>query len=725
MSISQNRACQRLSSLGIRQDVVHSYIDLIAKWQRNEGVEHTISRLKQLKTAFIRRLAGQEPDYTWVAHRNGLPKGPLKRIFELNKPQKALSALMAYSAHVSQDITPNQRDKFFNSVEKAAPIDTSHMTRGLECQLSSIAYPNMYEFPIKGRVPNINGIGSRRDPDHSCIRDVRRLPDIESFVLANRSALAKSEFTSVGEIVTLKFSDMINPLPVGRIGFIQEPGYKLRAVANPHRGLQYLLDPLKQSLLRKLKTVKCDCTFNQEEGWLWAQSQIQRGNPVASVDLSDATNLFPLSFQVEVLKNSYRGNQFMTDLVNLFEDCSKGEWVVRGERRVRWSKGQPLGLAPSFPSFALSHHAVMYLVFKDLAIQRGNTKLIQSSLRNFDSFLASDWPYRILGDDIVMTQSLERRYRAKMESLGCEISEQKCLSSNRAAEFGSRVVTKDYVLIQNKWKMSSDRNFIDLLKALGPKWIQNLPTRQRKVALAISSIPEDMGGLGWNPKGIPLDIRRQAAEFILKQSEEQIVHRLDVQASLNRYKDNPEINQGLIVSNKEWSVRLDSDLTIHSDRPSRSIMETITDLFRFRKMTVKKDDVPEGYTLMDVSSDPRGSTQLKSYENRLSGSVLDILLPDDQEQFLNKLIFIEENVNKISEVVSNSQQLNTLSNPYSDKLAVKALEETKPKEVTRVPTNFGLSKEAILEKIDQSLHSKALSEEREHKRKTRSSDLSL
>lgn len=144
MSISRNKACQRLSSLGIRQDVVHSYIDLIAKWQKNEGVEHTISRLKQLKTAFIRRLAGQEPDYTWVAHKNGLPKGPLKRIFELNKPQKALSALMAYSAHVSQDITPNQRDKFFNSVEKAIPIDTSHMTSGLECQLSSVAYPNMY-----------------------------------------------------------------------------------------------------------------------------------------------------------------------------------------------------------------------------------------------------------------------------------------------------------------------------------------------------------------------------------------------------------------------------------------------------------------------------------------------------------------------------------------------------------------------------------------------------
>jgi hypothetical protein len=585
---------------------------------------------------------------------------------------------MVYSSYISEDITEKQKRKFFSSVYGPKEIFTEHLTMFQKLSLKSIEAPNLYEFPITGKVPNLKGHGSRKNPGYEAITDVRRLDFVEPHILSNRDRYLKSGFHHAGEVTHLHVEDFLNPLPMGRIGFIQEPGYKLRAVANPHRGLQYLLHPLKVSLLLKLKSAINDCTFDQEKGVRWAQDFIRSHRPqgvsLSSVDLSDATNLFPLSLQLELLRNSYSDQPWMLSLVDLFEQASKKKWVsAYGEDNltIRWTKGQPLGLGPSFPSFALGHHLVMYHV-----IQRcGDLSPAESF--SFDRFLAREHKYKILGDDIIMSSKYESTYKSLMTELGCSVSEDKTITSDILGEFASRVITQDAIYVQNKWKNPSDYSFLALAKNLGPEAFNMLKPRQRKVVKAVAMLPEECGGLGWNPKGIPLSIRKAAAPFILSKMEETVVHRKDIQATSLMMKHARDIDQGLIIRNEDWTLRVENDLTLKVDSPSRTIKDFLRISFRFISERVFKNEVPDGYSLMDVTTDPRGTPTLDSYENRLG-------VPDElrflglsDEEVLEELVFLESNSDKVAEVIEDSGVLDysLLDNPVKDTV-VRTVERT-------------------------------------------------
>jgi len=266
----------------------------------------------------------------------------------------------------------------------------------------------------------------------------------------------------------------------GKIGHIQEPGFKLRAVANPFRVYQLALSRIGAQLYELLTTLSWDVTHDQESGIAWAQRKLNEGNTMFAVDLSDATNVFPLSLQLMLLRSI---DGLLEEDINLFEELSTANWLTPSRGLVRWTKGQPLGLYPSFAAFALTHG----LLVRSLEIELG--------LYEGDNF-------RILGDDIVISDpNLNRRYREVLSILEVGVSEGKTLTSDRITEFGGRVICPDRAISVGKWREISDRSFIDLVKNTGPGYIQYLRPRQRKVVEMILTLPEPWG-LNMNPAGV-------------------------------------------------------------------------------------------------------------------------------------------------------------------------------------------------------------------------------
>jgi hypothetical protein len=266
---------------------------------------------------------------------------------------------------------------------------------------------------------------------------------------------------------------------VGRISFLQEPGYKLRAVANPYRIHQLALEPLKEQLLGYLRQIPADCTHDQQKGVDWALSKLRAGATLHSVDLSDATNNFPLEYIERTLAQLPAVDPRM---ISLFKDLSRAPWLVWDHelgdyRQMTWTVGQPLGLGTSFPSFALAHHRLL------------------------ESVGARPDQYRILGDDIVIADDrLARRYVQALEELGVPVSPDKTISSSKVAEFAGKVITPEGVMPTVKWRELSDRNFLEYARFFGPQFIGALRPRQRRVAEVLAPIPEWEGGLGPQPR---------------------------------------------------------------------------------------------------------------------------------------------------------------------------------------------------------------------------------
>jgi hypothetical protein len=286
---------------------------------------------------------------------------------------------------------------------------------------------------------------------------------------------------------------------VGTLGFIQEPGYKLRYVANPHRVYQQALKPLGDHLFRTLEAMPLDSTYDQEAGVEYCRKQLSEGYRAWSFDLSSATDNFPLSLQLSFLERIGVGDLWR----DFFAEVSHGDWdipygsiprlrekdvpFVRGAtasgytpQRMRWTIGQPLGLYPSFASFSLTHHALIRGLFHQCNLEPR---------------------YRVLGDDVVIfNDTVGPMYRDLMNDLGVPISAHKTIVSDKLCEFAGRVIFPDRVLRGYKWRGTNDNSFVDVFANLGWRSLSLFRPRQRKVLRVLGIVPEPWG-LGFNPKG--------------------------------------------------------------------------------------------------------------------------------------------------------------------------------------------------------------------------------
>jgi hypothetical protein len=206
-----------------------------------------------------------------------------------------------------------------------------------------------------------------------------------------------------------------------RLAFLSEKGGKTRVVA--------LVDILSQSLLNTvhqrcnviLRRIRQDGTFDQDRSRRFIKKMSEvKTNPLASIDLTAATDRMPALYQVLVL----------VSLRILSPLQAFGWWWVSTRRtfvykngdvleRTRYVVGQPMGSLSSWPVMAISHHFLVRLSF---AVS-GHKRLEKAS-------------YSVLGDDLTLLgHDVAGEYLKIIKYLGMEFSEEKTYITLGAAEF--------------------------------------------------------------------------------------------------------------------------------------------------------------------------------------------------------------------------------------------------------------------------------------------------
>jgi hypothetical protein len=148
-----------------------------------------------------------------------------------------------------------------------------------------------------------------------------------------------------------------------------------------------------------------DGTYNQEAAAMLAKSFTKEGLPTFSVDLTSATDRFPVWLQREVLGYLSRSAEFADLWKSIMVDRA---FTGPDGTEVRYAVGQPMGILSSFAMFALTHHFVVQWA----AIRAGHKSVFNQ--------------YVIIGDDLVIaSKDVYNEYIKLIGELGVEFSPMK------------------------------------------------------------------------------------------------------------------------------------------------------------------------------------------------------------------------------------------------------------------------------------------------------------
>jgi len=138
-------------------------------------------------------------------------------------------------------------------------------------------------------------------------------------------------------------------IPVlGKLSFVKDPEAKLRIIAITDYYTQLLMKPIHDDILSLLKKFPCDRTFTQNPFHNWEND----GEAFYSLDLSSATDRFPITLQERLLGHIYdkdiarnwryllSNRKFGVDIrdltINHSQECID-------ENTISYNCGQPMG----------------------------------------------------------------------------------------------------------------------------------------------------------------------------------------------------------------------------------------------------------------------------------------------------------------------------------------------------------------------------------------------
>jgi hypothetical protein len=525
----QKGSVQRAKALSIPKKIFIPILTKVRLWVKSSGEEWTADRLKAIKVDVIRRKAGMPPVSQWIAHSRSCFKGEFGLLEKwMSKSDKNFSRgiqlLQIYTLFYAKEVTPKQREKFLSGVLSDPPQPTmvslakETIDRGYELlpqmlHVRKLSKPqplvDMLPSPSK-RAPLLDKSVKEEDGIVDSLKFLFETQEGFQHYIKYKSSHYLPVMGELWDVLRDPYNRAENkgafdPLKkhnsflVGRIGLIQEAGYKLRSVANPGRVFQRVLEPLGKAIYGYLKDLPFDCTFDQSKAFPVLQEALTRSKTIHSIDLSGATDYFPLALQEHLLRKIFPDIE-----VNLFCDLCKASWYMPHYGEISWRRGQPLGLYPSFGAFALTHGCLLL------------------------GLLNKEWDnqFFILGDDVViLDDQLAQDYYQILMDLGCPVSHQKSLHSNSLCEFGGKIISASTVISQYKWRGISDDSFLDIAKIIGPKSLALFMPRQVKIIKRLSQIPDFLGGLGWNSKGLPLEVR--CSDKLIWQDELPVDHLMD------------------------------------------------------------------------------------------------------------------------------------------------------------------------------------------------------
>jgi hypothetical protein len=208
-----------------------------------------------------------------------------------------------------------------------------------------------------------------------------------------------------------------------RLSFLSDKGGKTRVIA--------IVDILSQSLLKTvhhrcnliLRRLEQDGTFDQDQARKSIQEMSRVSDPLASIDLTAATDRMPVVFQLWVIVHL----RVLTPLQALawYLVTTRRDFRVlepgKDPKYIRYAVGQPMGELSSWPVMAISHH---YLVRLSYAATGSPVWVLVKA------------PYRVLGDDLTLLGFGVAEFYLKLISyLGMDYSKDKTYIGYGVAEF--------------------------------------------------------------------------------------------------------------------------------------------------------------------------------------------------------------------------------------------------------------------------------------------------
>lgn len=487
----------RAFRLGIPREIAKPFVDLVILWVDKSGPEWTVGRLKAVKNDFVRAAAGQPMVSEWITRKGnrftGVFGGLQKFAWKSSKNfRRAIQLLACYTYFKSDSLTEKQWNKESKAIlsPNASKVPTFNYARflGWEARELEVTPLPIFLYPANKQTPQNWGYGWK--PQSWAVWPFVNTKRGMEYIQNPHVFNAVMNFSvSLG----INLNDPPEDLPIeddfvaGNILLNQERGFKLRLAAAPSLVFQVATYPLKQTLYDIIRKDESSCVFDQDMGRDRVAEWLRSGERVHSFDLSSATHRFPLSLQIQLLKDL----KIDEDMISLVEMISREDWLLPSGDKISWQAGQPLGLMPSYGMFHLTHLAMI--------LGRG---------------ISSD-EVVILGDDVaVKGDTAASIYEQLCEDLELTISQDKTLSSSILAEFAGHLISHLGHFPVWKWGGINDRNFVDQAKAL-PEALSTFPKKYRKVLEIISQWPEWYGGLGQNPHGKPLRQRLPPLQMIL------------------------------------------------------------------------------------------------------------------------------------------------------------------------------------------------------------------
>jgi hypothetical protein len=484
----------RLSCIGLPPIYGVPFVREVEKWLINAGPAWTVQRLKSLRTDLIRQMGRLDPLTYVKKNRKGQWAGIIGALFRLSvkndgkHTKVVLAALSCYTGFRPTEPTLEHIIAFHKSVEDGVD-NSSNSPLGealgvLARTTLGVLEPGKvhrlveYQGSPGKKSPGVNGsvpqndfleeelrwlnveVGNRRFGEvyaktyNSVLHGLRGLD-----LLADRTyMIGKTHYHKGPKDEGCYCPTRLLPPFVGNVApLVNDGGWKVRWIANPLRLHQLALRPLGEALFKSLRQLPWDCTFEQDKSLKYIQDHIKANRMTYAVDLTSATDRFPLGLQIHVLESIYPINEH----VLLFRDLSRGRWKSPyGD--VRWTKGQPMGLYPSFPAFALTHGILL------LHLNGGKHQK----------------KFFVLGDDVVILDThLYHKYRAALDELECPVSESKCIASQFVTEFAGKIITAEHVFPKFKigTRDSHKDAFLDLCRTYGQGFRFFLPKKIRQV----------------------------------------------------------------------------------------------------------------------------------------------------------------------------------------------------------------------------------------------------
>jgi hypothetical protein len=403
-----------------RNLVLRTWIDLIKTWISNNGMSHTIKRIKLIRLIVTRYLCGQPlmvNDLMVGVSKDGFPTSILfmKDLLDSGESQSVsfVLTLLGISRALKAEgkVNYNSISDPFKGVSKTLPKDFINLFVKDFCLIMEDNKITVRDFFLTLKSGPLGGPAILLAHHATRYFTGRNLWGLNILLGEEGMRWFKELFLNTK---LLNKENSRNR----KLHIIHDPELKERVIAIFDYISQLAFEPLSQYLFKTLRSIPQDRTFTQDPRIL----DKRNGELFHSLDLSSATDRFPIDLQVDLLDSIERaGNKPYRGIGKAWKSLMVNEPFLTPEGDlITYSVGQPMGARSSWATFTLSHHLVV----------------------QFAAHKCGQYPFKeyiLLGDDIVIyNNDVALTYKEVINSLGVDCSPSKSHTSENTYEFAKR-----------------------------------------------------------------------------------------------------------------------------------------------------------------------------------------------------------------------------------------------------------------------------------------------